>query len=115
MKQKLIDGNKAQAVLTNISEHLLEAGNPEMAGAVGYAAEIIGKQKEVNAFEKGAATMASWIMDEDEYLICATDFTCSNCRETFCSTEITDEEFLTIMKYCPNCGAKMDKERSVTE
>ena len=50
-ERRLIDGNKAQAVLVNMAEHLLEAGNPEMAGAVGYAAEVIGKQPTVDAVE----------------------------------------------------------------
>ena len=50
-EKRLIDGNKAQAVLVNMAEHLLEAGNQEMAGAVGYAAEVIGKQKTVDAVE----------------------------------------------------------------
>lgn len=50
-EKRLIDSNKAQAVLVNMAEHLLEAGNPEMAGAVGYAAEVIRKQKTVDAVE----------------------------------------------------------------
>ena len=50
-EKRLIDGNKAQAVLVNMAEHLMEAGNPEMAGAVGYAAEVIGKQRTVDAVE----------------------------------------------------------------
>lgn len=48
-----------------------------------------------------------WKMYVDEYLICATEFVCSNCNESFCSSEITDAEFTEMMKYCPNCGAKM--------
>ena len=47
----LIDRDKAQAVLQNMAEHLMEAGNPEMAGAVGYAAEVVSKQKAANAVE----------------------------------------------------------------
>ena len=50
-EKRLIDANKAKAVLVNMAEHLMEAGNPEMAGAVGYAAELIGKQKTVDAVE----------------------------------------------------------------
>lgn len=50
-EKQLIDANKAQAVLVNMAEHLQEAGNPEMAGAVGYAAEVIGKQHTVDAVE----------------------------------------------------------------
>ena len=59
--------------------------------------------------------MAMWIAEKDEYEICATDFTCSNCKETFCSSEITDEEFLAMMKYCPNCGAKMVKKEGASK
>jgi ribosomal protein L33 len=50
---------------------------------------------------------AEWKAYFDEYEICATVFVCSNCKENFCSSELTDEEFLRMMKYCPNCGAKM--------
>ena len=49
-----------------------------------------------------------WKMCEDEHMICATEFTCSNCNETFCNSEMDDKEYLALMKYCPNCGAKMD-------
>ena len=50
-QKRLIDANKAQAVLVNMDDHLMEAGNYEMAAAVGYAAEVIGKQKIVDAVE----------------------------------------------------------------
>ena len=50
-EKRLIYANKAQAVLLNMAEHLMEAGNPEMAGAIGYAAEVIGKQRTVDAVE----------------------------------------------------------------
>lgn len=48
-----------------------------------------------------------WIVSEDEYGICATEFTCSNCKESYCTSESTGEEFLKSTHYCPNCGAKM--------
>ena len=48
-----------------------------------------------------------WEVCSDEYEICASEFVCSNCKESFVSSELTDEEFLGMMKYCPNCGAKM--------
>ena len=48
-----------------------------------------------------------WVACPDEHEICATEFACSNCKESFCSSELTDEEFLKMMKFCPNCGAKM--------
>ena len=48
-----------------------------------------------------------WIAYPDEHEICATEFVCSNCKESFCTNEMTDWEFIETMKYCPNCGAKM--------
>ena len=48
-----------------------------------------------------------WEMYPDEYEIVSTEFVCSICRETFCTGEMTDEEFLSTLKYCPNCGTKM--------
>ena len=50
-----------------------------------------------------------WIADEDEHEICATEFTCSVCNETFSSSELTDKEFYEMMLYCPHCGAKMER------
>ena len=48
-----------------------------------------------------------WKAYPDEHEICATEFVCSNCKESFCTNEMTDWEFIETMKYCPNCGAKM--------
>lgn len=48
-----------------------------------------------------------WLADEDKYEICATEFTCSVCGETFCSSELTDKEFIEQTLYCPHCGARM--------
>lgn len=50
---------------------------------------------------------AEWIKYPDEHFICATEFVCSNCRESYVTSEMTDEQFLETTKYCPNCGAKM--------
>lgn len=52
-----------------------------------------------------------WQVCSDEYEICADEFVCSCCKESFVTSELTDEQFLQMMKYCPNCGAKMDGER----
>ena len=49
-----------------------------------------------------------WEVCSDEYEICASEFVCSNCKESFCSSELTDEQFFEMLKFCPNCGAKMD-------
>lgn len=50
-ERRLIDAGKTQAAIVNIAEHLAEAGNPEMAGAVIYATEVIGNQPTVDAVE----------------------------------------------------------------
>ena len=49
-----------------------------------------------------------WKVNEDDIYICASEFVCSNCNESFCSSELTDEQMKEMLKYCPNCGAKMD-------
>ena len=50
-----------------------------------------------------------WIAHPDRYEICATEFECSCCHESFVSGELTDEQFIEMMRYCPNCGAKKGK------
>lgn len=52
-----------------------------------------------------------WEVCSDEYEICASEFVCSNCKESFVSSDLTDEQFFETMKYCPNCGAKMDERK----
>ena len=77
-EKRLIDANKAQAVLMNMAERLMGAGSPEMAVAVGYAAEVIGKQRTVDAVEvvrckdckywheeTGWCDQHSWFIEED--------------------------------------------------
>lgn len=53
---------------------------------------------------------AEWEVCSDEYEICASEFVCSSCKESFVSSEMTDEQFFEMMKYCPNCGARMRGE-----
>lgn len=48
-----------------------------------------------------------WEVCSDEYKICASEFVCSSCKESFVSSELSDEEFLQMMKFCPHCGADM--------
>lgn len=48
-----------------------------------------------------------WEIHPDEYGICASEFVCSSCKESFASSELSDEEFLQMMKFCPHCGAAM--------
>lgn len=59
---------------------------------------------------RSALVHGHWKIDEDVYEICATGFTCSVCGKSICSSEMTDNEVLEMMKYCPECGAKMDEE-----
>ena len=56
------------------------------------------------------AVCGSWVATPDEHEICATEFECSVCKECFCTSEMIDDDFMKTMKYCPNCGAKMNKE-----
>lgn len=48
-----------------------------------------------------------WEVCSDEYEICASEFVCSNCKESFVTSELTEEQFFEMMKFCPHCGADM--------
>lgn len=108
-EKRLIDANKAQAVLVNMAEHLMEAGNPEMAGAVGYAADVIGKQKTVDAVE---VVHGRWLFDSG-----SGKYFCSACdenalsfkKDTFGFGEVRE---VCLSDYCPSCGAKMDGDKN---
>lgn len=52
---------------------------------------------------------AYWIVGRDEHEICATEFTCSNCRTEFAPSDMTDEEWLYYHRYCPWCGFEMQE------
>ena len=96
-EKRLIDVSKAQAVLVNMAEHLMEAGNPEMVGAVGYAAEVIGKQHTVDAVE---VVHGRWIENHLSvgYGGKKIRHECSICGGNL---------FGVKRAYCPDCGAKM--------
>ena len=98
-KKRLIDANTAQAVLMNVADLLMEAGNPEMAGAVGYAAEAIGKQPTVDAVE---VVHGRW----EPHPLVPGFVRCSACCDCITYDEWPNDE---RWKYCPHCGAKMDK------
>lgn len=102
-EKRLIDANNAQAVLVNMAEHLMEAGNPEKAGAVGYAAEVIGKQRTVDAVE---VVHGEWEIIEDDYLD-LVEMKCSVCGESY-GFEDYEDCIPKNYHYCPHCGAKMD-------
>lgn len=75
--------------------------NPEA-----YAIEW--RQKITDALESyRKQSEGEWEVCSDEYEICASEFVCSNCKESFVSSELTDKQFFKMMKFCPNCGAKM--------
>ena len=49
--------------------------------------------------------VGEWKFYSDYY---GSTYICSHCKEEFTTTELTDDEFLKMMQYCPHCGAKMD-------
>lgn len=50
-----------------------------------------------------------WEKTEDDFYMGLTIFKCSVCREEWVFEDMLDIEGLNY-HYCPNCGAKMDKE-----
>ena len=115
MEKRLID---ADALLQQI-EKRLQKYDGEQSDYIGgrcsgldMAREMVDNADAVDAVE---VVQGRWEEYPDEYGICATEFTCSNCRESFCTSEMADTDFLEMMKYCPNCGTMMIKERGAGE
>ena len=73
--------------------------------------DIISSVENATTADVVEAKHGEWKVHPDEYEICASEFVCSCCKESFVSSDLTDEQFLEMMKFCPNCGAKMDAER----
>lgn len=62
--------------------------------------------------KKDSVKCGHWKAYPDEYQICGTEFVCSNCNESFVNSELaSDNDFLELMKYCPNCGADMQERK----
>lgn len=75
-----------------------------------FCAHCNGEQDTKDIYE---VVSGRWEEHPDEYGICATEFTCSVCKESYCTSELDDNQFIEMMKYCPNCGAKMNRESEV--
>ena len=69
---------------------------------------IMQRLDDVPAADVVEVRRGAWEKEVDEYEICATVFICNKCKEEFCTGEMTDEQFLACMNYCPNCGALMN-------
>lgn len=95
---RLIDGNKAEAVLRNIADHLKEAGNTDLYPATYAAADVIKQQRTIDP--ESLRPKGRWVSDEGDVL-----FHCSEC-ETEISTSWDYDDL--HWNYCPNCGAKME-------
>lgn len=65
-EKRFIDANEAQAKISELSQLLLKAGNPEMAGAVARAAEMIGEMSTVDAVKVVRCHKCKWYNADDE-------------------------------------------------
>ena len=96
---RLIDAEKTKACIQNVVEHLLEAGNPEMAGSLQFATEIVDAQPTIDTVKRG-----KWSRPMEGK---ARLFQCNLCGG------LTYTHGLATRKpydFCPNCGARMDGE-----
>lgn len=95
---RLIDANALEKHLINIANTMQDAGFESYAGAMGEAAAIVHSRPAVDA---EPVRHGRWIHDINNL------YGCSECRgrETM--------SHRNLKKYCPNCGAKMDKEGEV--
>ena len=62
-----------------------------------------------NMFAKGYRKQSEgeWIAKPQEWYIGATDWMCSNCKTEFSPIDMMGDDFFRMMKFCPECGAKM--------
>lgn len=124
---RLIDANNAHDVLMNIGNHLAEAGNLEMASSVYYAAEVIENQTTIDP--ESLRPHGKWLPEahkESTNYRWNVTVECSNCcdkqKEIWAGFFPNVPDWLArdialdsaasvkLSNYCPNCGAKMDKE-----
>ena len=117
---RLIDGNKAEAVLRNIADHLKEAGNTDLYPATYAAADVIKQQRTINPESlrpKGRVVLKERhrggfckVRGLDEYGVEHTVMvdTRSYGKEPYCS-ECNAALAESFQIYCPRCGAKMEE------
>lgn len=96
---RLIDGNKAEAVLRNIADHLKEAENTDLWPATYAAADVIKHQPTIDPESLGAK--GRWIYKWDAERDPKKLFVRIVCSE--CNLHTGQKS-----NYCPNCGAKMN-------
>lgn len=98
---RLIDGNKAEAVLRNIADHLKEAGNTDLYPATYAAADVIKQQRTIDP--ESLRPKGRWV----DHMV--RDWRCSECGEKIHKVRNVDGYcYDDKPNYCPNCGAKME-------
>lgn len=101
---RAIDGTKATKEVMEYSRKLHEAGNVDAAGYVMWAASIVDEQPTIEA---EPVKHGKWLKPAKKYPY--WDWKCSECGcEEYRQSDSNGE--YRVMNYCPNCGAKMDKE-----
>ena len=96
-----IEREAIQKIVYDIKE------NKEIPKNYGTLLDIIRLIRNLPTADVAEVKRGEWAAYPDEYEICATEFVCSCCKQSFASSELTDEQFFDMMKYCPNCGADM--------
>lgn len=92
---RLIDGNKAEAVLRNIADHLKEAGNTDLYPATYAAADVIKQQRTIDP--ESLRPKGKWRLNKDG------SGTCSECHRT--RNDVWDMD--NWDNFCSHCGADM--------
>ena len=76
-----------------------------------YVLSIRQAVREIPAADAAPVKHGRWVETEEE--ICwhtENAVECSECGESYILDEWGYDEFKRFMNFCPNCGAKMDKE-----
>lgn len=103
MSKEYIEREKALEKVIEVKHH-----DPELSGVVlhRYIKEI--DLKDIPAADVAEVRHGRWTIAEDDYYG-LNIVKCSVCHEEWCFEE-RDDVFDLNYHYCPNCGAKMDKE-----
>lgn len=105
MAKRFIDAEELELEYYDLSIH----GTIAVKSVLPIFADLLEKQPTADVVE---IRHGHWEVCSDEYEICASEFVCSVCKESFCSSELTDEQFFEMMQYCPHCGARMDGDEN---
>lgn len=105
----LIDRDAFAQRVRDKAKQIIDCGQNEV-DVVDMSAELMIMLENAPTVDAEQVRHASWILERDEMRRIYT--TCDNCKTCVCFTNYRNGMKVDMRgaNYCPNCGAKMDKE-----